>query len=186
MGNNVILPLCHYMCSVCVCIKSKKNLTMSQSETWFTLQIINFIHWFALLWLDSTGPAQNLPRLRHLPSPPTWTSASQNRTSVWMSSLDKTLVPFVFVLFSVLPVCTCSSVSSCQVSNGGEHPRKQQRSDLNVPLENNNVPEVRYCRMLCRSLSIILILSPCCKVIPTLEGGHCCLCVCIYTICTLS
>ncbi|CAG13396.1 unnamed protein product, partial [Tetraodon nigroviridis] len=30
-----------------------------------------------------------------------------------------------------------------QVSNGAEQPRKQQRSDLNVPLENNNVPEVR-------------------------------------------
>ncbi|XP_004543274.4 amyloid-beta A4 precursor protein-binding family A member 2 isoform X1 [Maylandia zebra] len=28
-----------------------------------------------------------------------------------------------------------------QVSNGAEQPRKQQRSDLNVPLENNNVPE---------------------------------------------
>ncbi|XP_013881812.1 amyloid beta A4 precursor protein-binding family A member 2 isoform X2 [Austrofundulus limnaeus] len=28
-----------------------------------------------------------------------------------------------------------------QVSNGPEQPRKQQRSDLNVPLENNNVPE---------------------------------------------
>uniref|UniRef100_A0A3Q3X3X2 Uncharacterized protein n=1 Tax=Mola mola TaxID=94237 RepID=A0A3Q3X3X2_MOLML len=27
------------------------------------------------------------------------------------------------------------------VSNGAEHTRKQQRSDLNVPLENNNVPE---------------------------------------------
>ncbi|MED6290950.1 Amyloid-beta A4 precursor protein-binding A member 2, partial [Characodon lateralis] len=27
------------------------------------------------------------------------------------------------------------------VSNGPEQPRKQQRSDLNVPLENNNVPE---------------------------------------------
>uniref|UniRef100_A0A672JH80 Amyloid beta (A4) precursor protein-binding, family A, member 2b n=1 Tax=Salarias fasciatus TaxID=181472 RepID=A0A672JH80_SALFA len=27
------------------------------------------------------------------------------------------------------------------VSNGAEQPRKQQRSDLNVPLENNNVPE---------------------------------------------
>uniref|UniRef100_A0A673D0I7 Amyloid beta (A4) precursor protein-binding, family A, member 2b n=1 Tax=Sphaeramia orbicularis TaxID=375764 RepID=A0A673D0I7_9TELE len=33
-----------------------------------------------------------------------------------------------------------------QVScNGAEQPRKQQRSDLNVPLENNNVPEVRRC-----------------------------------------
>uniref|UniRef100_A0A3B5AXM6 Amyloid beta precursor protein binding family A member 2 n=1 Tax=Stegastes partitus TaxID=144197 RepID=A0A3B5AXM6_9TELE len=31
-----------------------------------------------------------------------------------------------------------------QVSNGAEQPRKQQRSDLNVPLENNNVPEVRF------------------------------------------
>uniref|UniRef100_A0A8C4HN84 Amyloid beta (A4) precursor protein-binding, family A, member 2b n=1 Tax=Dicentrarchus labrax TaxID=13489 RepID=A0A8C4HN84_DICLA len=30
-----------------------------------------------------------------------------------------------------------------QVSNGAEQPRKQQRSDLNVPLENNNVPEVK-------------------------------------------
>uniref|UniRef100_A0A3Q2ZKI2 Amyloid beta (A4) precursor protein-binding, family A, member 2b n=1 Tax=Kryptolebias marmoratus TaxID=37003 RepID=A0A3Q2ZKI2_KRYMA len=30
-----------------------------------------------------------------------------------------------------------------QVSNGPDQPRKQQRSDLNVPLENNNVPEVR-------------------------------------------
>ncbi|XP_070686652.1 amyloid-beta A4 precursor protein-binding family A member 2 [Pempheris klunzingeri] len=29
-----------------------------------------------------------------------------------------------------------------QVSNGAEQPRKQQRSDLNVPLENNNVPEL--------------------------------------------
>ncbi|XP_055777212.1 amyloid-beta A4 precursor protein-binding family A member 2 isoform X2 [Salvelinus fontinalis] len=28
-----------------------------------------------------------------------------------------------------------------QMTNGVEHPRKQQRSDLNVPLENNNVPE---------------------------------------------
>ncbi|XP_038139806.1 amyloid-beta A4 precursor protein-binding family A member 2 isoform X1 [Cyprinodon tularosa] len=28
-----------------------------------------------------------------------------------------------------------------QVGNGPDHPRKQQRSDLNVPLENNNVPE---------------------------------------------
>ncbi|XP_076011911.1 amyloid-beta A4 precursor protein-binding family A member 2 [Genypterus blacodes] len=28
-----------------------------------------------------------------------------------------------------------------QMSNGAEQPRKQQRSDLNVPLENNNVPE---------------------------------------------
>ncbi|XP_028292860.1 amyloid-beta A4 precursor protein-binding family A member 2 [Gouania willdenowi] len=28
-----------------------------------------------------------------------------------------------------------------QVSNGAEQPRKQQRSDLNIPLENNNVPE---------------------------------------------
>uniref|UniRef100_A0A8C7SJ58 Amyloid beta (A4) precursor protein-binding, family A, member 2b n=1 Tax=Oncorhynchus mykiss TaxID=8022 RepID=A0A8C7SJ58_ONCMY len=28
-----------------------------------------------------------------------------------------------------------------QMTNGAEHPRKQQRSDLNVPLENNNVPE---------------------------------------------
>ncbi|XP_063045937.1 LOW QUALITY PROTEIN: amyloid-beta A4 precursor protein-binding family A member 2 [Engraulis encrasicolus] len=28
-----------------------------------------------------------------------------------------------------------------QVTNGAEQPRKQQRSDLNVPLENNNVPE---------------------------------------------
>uniref|UniRef100_A0A3B3YF16 Amyloid beta (A4) precursor protein-binding, family A, member 2b n=1 Tax=Poecilia mexicana TaxID=48701 RepID=A0A3B3YF16_9TELE len=28
-----------------------------------------------------------------------------------------------------------------QVNNGPEQPRKQQRSDLNVPLENNNVPE---------------------------------------------
>ncbi|XP_037545370.1 amyloid-beta A4 precursor protein-binding family A member 2 [Nematolebias whitei] len=28
-----------------------------------------------------------------------------------------------------------------QVSNGPEQPRKQQRSDLNVPMENNNVPE---------------------------------------------
>uniref|UniRef100_A0A7N8XZX9 Amyloid beta (A4) precursor protein-binding, family A, member 2b n=1 Tax=Mastacembelus armatus TaxID=205130 RepID=A0A7N8XZX9_9TELE len=28
-----------------------------------------------------------------------------------------------------------------QVSNGAELPRKQQRSDLNVPLENNNMPE---------------------------------------------
>ncbi|KAG7244343.1 hypothetical protein INR49_004043 [Caranx melampygus] len=28
-----------------------------------------------------------------------------------------------------------------QVSNAAEQPRKQQRSDLNVPLENNNVPE---------------------------------------------
>uniref|UniRef100_A0A667XVW6 Amyloid beta protein binding family A member 2 n=1 Tax=Myripristis murdjan TaxID=586833 RepID=A0A667XVW6_9TELE len=28
-----------------------------------------------------------------------------------------------------------------EVSNGAEQPRKQQRSDLNVPLENNNVPE---------------------------------------------
>ncbi|XP_017259966.1 amyloid-beta A4 precursor protein-binding family A member 2 isoform X2 [Kryptolebias marmoratus] len=28
-----------------------------------------------------------------------------------------------------------------QVSNGPDQPRKQQRSDLNVPLENNNVPE---------------------------------------------
>ncbi|XP_023851128.1 amyloid-beta A4 precursor protein-binding family A member 2 isoform X1 [Salvelinus sp. IW2-2015] len=27
------------------------------------------------------------------------------------------------------------------MTNGAEHPRKQQRSDLNVPLENNNVPE---------------------------------------------
>uniref|UniRef100_A0A674PN96 Amyloid beta protein binding family A member 2 n=1 Tax=Takifugu rubripes TaxID=31033 RepID=A0A674PN96_TAKRU len=27
------------------------------------------------------------------------------------------------------------------VSNGAEQPRKQQRSDLNIPLENNNVPE---------------------------------------------
>uniref|UniRef100_A0AAQ6AAU8 Amyloid beta (A4) precursor protein-binding, family A, member 2b n=1 Tax=Amphiprion ocellaris TaxID=80972 RepID=A0AAQ6AAU8_AMPOC len=34
-----------------------------------------------------------------------------------------------------------------QVSNGAEQPRKQQRSDLNVPLENNNVPEVRCCWM---------------------------------------
>ncbi|KAM9366401.1 amyloid-beta A4 precursor protein-binding family A member 2 [Symphorus nematophorus] len=30
-----------------------------------------------------------------------------------------------------------------QVSNGAEQPRKQQRSDLNVPLENNNVPETK-------------------------------------------
>lgn len=36
----------------------------------------------------------------------------------------------------------------CQVSNGAEQPKKQQRSDLNVPLENNNVPEVRYCTAL--------------------------------------
>ncbi|XP_077419566.1 amyloid-beta A4 precursor protein-binding family A member 2 isoform X2 [Vanacampus margaritifer] len=28
-----------------------------------------------------------------------------------------------------------------QVNNGAEQPRKQQRSDLNVPLENNNVPD---------------------------------------------
>ncbi|XP_021441711.2 amyloid-beta A4 precursor protein-binding family A member 2 isoform X2 [Oncorhynchus mykiss] len=28
-----------------------------------------------------------------------------------------------------------------QMTNGAEQPRKQQRSDLNVPLENNNVPE---------------------------------------------
>ncbi|XP_031686652.1 amyloid-beta A4 precursor protein-binding family A member 2 isoform X2 [Oncorhynchus kisutch] len=28
-----------------------------------------------------------------------------------------------------------------QMANGAEQPRKQQRSDLNVPLENNNVPE---------------------------------------------
>ncbi|XP_054625922.1 amyloid-beta A4 precursor protein-binding family A member 2 isoform X3 [Dunckerocampus dactyliophorus] len=28
-----------------------------------------------------------------------------------------------------------------QVSNGAEQPRKQQRSDLNIPLENNNVPD---------------------------------------------
>jgi hypothetical protein len=28
------------------------------------------------------------------------------------------------------------------MTNGAEHPRKQQRSDLNVPLENNNVLEV--------------------------------------------
>uniref|UniRef100_A0A674DVK7 Amyloid beta protein binding family A member 2 n=1 Tax=Salmo trutta TaxID=8032 RepID=A0A674DVK7_SALTR len=31
-----------------------------------------------------------------------------------------------------------------QMTNGAEQPRKQQRSDLNVPLENNNVPEVNF------------------------------------------
>uniref|UniRef100_A0A8C7G4E6 Amyloid beta protein binding family A member 2 n=1 Tax=Oncorhynchus kisutch TaxID=8019 RepID=A0A8C7G4E6_ONCKI len=31
-----------------------------------------------------------------------------------------------------------------QMANGAEQPRKQQRSDLNVPLENNNVPEVNF------------------------------------------
>lgn len=38
-----------------------------------------------------------------------------------------------------------SSVSTCvQVSSSGaDLSKKQQRSDLNVPLENNNVPEVR-------------------------------------------
>uniref|UniRef100_A0A3Q3N889 Amyloid beta (A4) precursor protein-binding, family A, member 2b n=1 Tax=Mastacembelus armatus TaxID=205130 RepID=A0A3Q3N889_9TELE len=37
-----------------------------------------------------------------------------------------------------------------QVSNGAELPRKQQRSDLNVPLENNNMPEVGCCWIFCR------------------------------------
>lgn len=44
--------------------------------------------------------------------------------------------------YIVAPVC---SMFIWQVNNGPEQPRKQQRSDLNVPLENNNVPEVRCC-----------------------------------------
>ncbi|KTG34903.1 hypothetical protein cypCar_00006746 [Cyprinus carpio] len=34
-----------------------------------------------------------------------------------------------------------SPIILAQVSNSAEQPRKQQRSDLNGPLENNNVPE---------------------------------------------
>lgn len=54
---------------------------------------------------------------------------------------------------------TCSSVSTRQVSNGAEQPRKQQRSDLNVPLENNNVPEVR--RRLLRHCQQLLCFVAC-------------------------
>lgn len=48
---------------------------------------------------------------------------------------------------------------TCQVSNGAEHTRKQQRSDLNVPLENNNVPEVGCCWMLCGSVHLLALLQ---------------------------
>lgn len=55
---------------------------------------------------------------------------------------------------------TCSSASTRQVSNGGaEQPRKQQRSDLNVPLENNNVPEVKM--RIAPSLSATLCFVAC-------------------------
>lgn len=62
---------------------------------------------------------------------------------------------FKFVAVLMVSACTCSPVSTPQVSNGAEQPRKQQRSDLNIPLENNNVPEVRCC-CCCQHASALL------------------------------
>nr|XP_008120304.1 PREDICTED: amyloid beta A4 precursor protein-binding family A member 2 [Anolis carolinensis] len=53
----------------------------------------------------------------------------------------------MFLLIGVLLELLIGTVSVCssplQVCNGLEQPRKQQRSDLNGPIDNNNVPETK-------------------------------------------
>lgn len=109
-------------------------------------------------------------------------SRSNLRLSEQKAACDSLRGISLFKCVAVLMVsaCTCSPVSTPQVSNGAEQPRKQQRSDLNIPLENNNVPEVRCC---C-----------CCQHASALLQGHlhfkgcsacacACACLCVRRIC---